>query len=130
MTAAGERRCHHDDGVGTTLEDAFRVAQSELVHWVAAETGMSVLDSYQLVSQGVRSPVANVVDTTYMMVAKLPKSLLPGVEPLQGTHHRLRALAASYSAQLENRRAGTRARPPRTVPMPADRSGTSRGGPA
>ena len=59
---------------------------------------MSVLDSYQLVSHGVRSPVANVVDTTYTMVVKLPKSLLPGIEPLHGTHRRLRALAASYSA--------------------------------
>ena len=59
---------------------------------------MSVLDSYQLVLQGERSPIANVVDTTYTMVAKLSKSLLPGVEPLHGTHRRLRALAASYSA--------------------------------
>ena len=85
-------------GSARPLEDAFRIAQSELVHWVAAETGMSVLDSYQLVSQGVRSPVANVVDTTYTMIAKLPKSLLPGVDPLNGTHRRLRALAAAYAA--------------------------------
>ena len=85
-------------GSARPLEGAFRVAQSEHVHWVAAETGMSVLDSYQLVSQEVRSPVANVVDTTFTMVAKLPKSLLPGVEPLHGARRRLRALAASYSA--------------------------------
>ena len=101
-------RLESDHAIMTTgsarpLEDAFRIAQSELVHWVAAETGMSVLDSYQLVSQGVRSPVANVVDTTYTMIAKLPKTLLPGVEPLRGTHRRLRALAAAYSGR-EGRR--------------------------
>lgn len=96
-------RLESDDAVMTTgsakpLEDAFRIAQSQLVHWVAAETGMSVLDSYQLVSQGVRSPVANVVDTAYTMVAKLPKAFLPGVEPLGGTHRRLRAVAGRYRA--------------------------------
>ena len=96
-------RLESDNTIMTTgsarpLKDAFRVTRSELVNWVAAETGMSVLDSYQLVSQGVRSPVADVVDTTYTTVTKLPKPLLPGVEPLHGTHRRLRALAASYSA--------------------------------
>lgn len=85
-------------GSARPLEDAFRIAHSELVHWVAAETGMSALDSYQLVSQGVRSPVANVVDTTYTMVAKMSKALLPGVDALSGTHRRLRAIAADYSA--------------------------------
>lgn len=96
-------RLESDDAVMTTgsakpLEDAFRIAQSEMVRWVAAETGMSVLDSYQLVSQGVRSPVANVVDTAYTMVAKLPKSYLPGVDPFSGAHARLRAAAARYKA--------------------------------
>lgn len=85
-------------GSARPLEDAFRIAQSELVHWVAAESGMSVLDSYQLVSQGARSPAANVVDTTYTMIAKLAKTMLPGVDPFNGTHRRLRALAAAYSA--------------------------------
>lgn len=96
-------RLESDNAIMTTgsakpLEDAFRIAQSQLVHWVAAETGMSVLDSYQLVSQGVRSPVANVVDTAYTMVAKLPKAYLPGVDPVMGTHARLRATAEHYRA--------------------------------
>ena len=37
--------------------------------------GLSVLDAYQLVSQVVLSPVANVVDTAYTMTAKLPNAV-------------------------------------------------------
>lgn len=85
-------------GSARPLEDAFRIAQSELVRWTAAETGLSVLDAYQLVSQAVLSPVANVVDTAYTMTAKLPKAVLPGVTPMGGTHARLREQAAAWRA--------------------------------
>ena len=85
-------------GSARPLEDAFRIAQSELVRWTAAETGLSVLDAYQLVSQAVLSPVANVVDTAYTMTAKLPKAVLPGVTPMAGTHARLREQAAAWRA--------------------------------
>lgn len=92
-------RLESDEFVITTgsarpLEDAFRIAHSEMVTWVAAETGLSVLDAYQLVSQAVLSPVANVVDTAYTMTAKLPKTMLPGITPMAGAHARLRAQAA------------------------------------
>ncbi len=84
-------------GSARPLDDAFRIAHSELVRWTCAETGLSTLDAYQLVSQAVRSPVANMVDTAYTMTAKLPKSVLGGIEPMSGTHRRLKALAADRS---------------------------------
>jgi acetamidase/formamidase len=85
-------------GSARPLEDAFRIAQSELVRWTAAETGLSILDAYQLVSQAVLSPVANVVDTAYTMTAKLPKAVLAGITPMAGTHTRLREQAAAWRA--------------------------------
>jgi amidase len=78
------------------LEDAFRISHQQLVHWVAELTGQSELDAYQLVSQTALSPVANVVDTNYTMVAKIPKSVLGrGISAMQGTHDRLRRMATA-----------------------------------
>src|SRR3954449_3524098 len=79
-------------GSARPLEDAFRIAHTEMVHWVCTLTGLSVLDSYQLVSQTALTPVANVVDTNYTVVAKLPKSVLHGATVMQGTHDKLRVV--------------------------------------
>jgi acetamidase/formamidase len=92
-----------DDFIMTTgstkpLEDAFRISQQQMVLWVAELTGMSTLDSYQLVSQAVLAPVANVVDVVYTMVAKFPRQLLKGAAPMAGIHVRLRRQAAAYLA--------------------------------
>ncbi|WP_432843040.1 acetamidase/formamidase family protein [Dactylosporangium sp. CA-092794] len=78
-------------GSARPLEDAFRIAHTEMVRWVAELTGQSTLDAYQLVSQAALTPVANVVDTNYTVVAKFPKALLRGAEAMGGAHHRLRA---------------------------------------
>jgi acetamidase/formamidase len=72
------------------LEDAFRIAHTEMVRWVQELTGLSAMDAYQLVSQTALTPVANVVDTNYTVVAKLPKSVLRGATAYAGTHERLR----------------------------------------
>ncbi len=79
------------------LEDAFRISHAQLVLWVAELTGLSQLDAYQLVSQTALTPVANVVDTNYTMVAKVPKSVLGGQLPpaMAGIHAKLRAVAAT-----------------------------------
>ena len=63
-------RLESDDYIMTTgstkpLEDAFRIAHTQMVHWVSELTGQSVLDAYQFVSQTALTPVANVVDTNY-----------------------------------------------------------------
>ena len=96
-------RLESDDEIMTTgstkpLEDAFRISHVQMVHWVADLTGLSVMDSYQFVSQAVRSPVANVVDTNYTMVAKIKKALLPGANPMNGVHERLREIGRAYLA--------------------------------
>jgi len=78
------------------LEDAFRIAQVQMVRWVAELTGLGEMDAYQLVSQTALSPVANVVDTVYTMVAKVPKSVLGQPTVMQGAHERLTALAARW----------------------------------
>jgi acetamidase/formamidase len=81
-------------GSARPLEDAFRISHQQMVRWVASLTGQTELDAYQLVSQTALSPVANVVDTNYTMVAKVPKSVLGPVSPMGGAHARLRSLAA------------------------------------
>jgi acetamidase/formamidase len=97
-------RIESDDDLMTTgsarpLEDAFRIAHTQMVHWVVELTGLSVMDAYQLVAQTARTPVANVVDTNYTVVAKVAKEYLPGVEAMSGTHRRLRRLGSAYLAR-------------------------------
>lgn len=76
------------------LEDAFRIAHTQLILWVAAETGLSTMDTYQLVSQASRSPIANVCDANYTIVAKMPKRFLPSKTTwMGGAHARLLAIA-------------------------------------
>jgi acetamidase/formamidase len=83
-------------GSARPLEDAFRIAQSELVYWLAGEYGLDVLDAYQLITQAVESPLANVCDPNYTSVAKMPKAYLPKTAAMDGAHARLRELAAQY----------------------------------
>ncbi|MCY7372141.1 MAG: acetamidase/formamidase family protein [Spirochaetaceae bacterium] len=77
-------------GSARPLEDAFRIAHSELVRWVCELTGLSSMDAYQLVSQTALTPVANVVDTSYTVVAKMAKTYLKGATVMSGMHGRLR----------------------------------------
>jgi acetamidase/formamidase len=84
-------------GSARPLEDAFRIAQTELIRWLAGEFGLDLMDSYQLVSQGVEAPLGNVVDTNYTSVAKLAKRFLPSRDVMGGMHRRLRGLAAEFS---------------------------------
>jgi acetamidase/formamidase len=81
------------------LEDAFRIAQADLVQWVSELTGLSALDAYQFLSQSVEAPLANVVDTNYTSVAKVRKDWLPGRgEVMRGVHGHLREKAGAYRA--------------------------------
>jgi acetamidase/formamidase len=77
-------------GSSRPLEDAFRIAHTELVRWVQELTGLSAMDAYQLVSQTALTPIANVVDTNYTVVAKMAKRHLPGLTVMQDMHRRLR----------------------------------------
>ena len=79
-------------GSARPMEDAFRIAHTEMVHWIAELTGMSTSDSYQFVSQASLTPVANAVDTNYTVVCKIAKSHLKGTSIYGGMHDRLKAL--------------------------------------
>jgi hypothetical protein len=78
------------------LEDAFRIAQVDLVHWLTEDYGLETMDAYQLVTQGVLSPLANVCDTNYTSVAKFPKKHLPQGVAMGGADARPRSIAAEY----------------------------------
>jgi acetamidase/formamidase len=81
-------------GSARPLEDAFRIAQHDMVTWVADLCGLDPIDAYQLVTQAVESPLANVCDTNYTSVAKIPKRYLR-TTAFGGVHDHLRGLAAS-----------------------------------
>jgi acetamidase/formamidase len=86
-------------GSARPLEDAFRIAQLDLVQWVGEACGMSQLDAYQFLSQAVESPLANVVDTAYTSVAKVRKAWLPAVGgATAGVHERLREAGRRHLA--------------------------------
>jgi acetamidase/formamidase len=83
-------------GSARPLEDAFRIAALDLVQWLAADYGLDQLDAYQLATQAIAAPLANVCDPNYTSVVKMPKQYLPAADPMQGTHARLRDLARAY----------------------------------
>jgi len=85
-------------GSARPLEDAYRISQHDLVTWTAELTGLDDLDAYQLVGQAGEAAVGNVCDPNYTMVAKLPKRYLGRSAAYEGTHDRLRALAADHLA--------------------------------
>ncbi|MEU3560194.1 acetamidase/formamidase family protein [Kitasatospora sp. NPDC006786] len=94
-------RLENDDflistGSARPLEDAFRISQHDLVGWTGELLGLDRLDAYQLVSQAGLAPAANVCDTNYTMVAKLPKNLLGRARAYDGLHDRLRETAGAY----------------------------------
>jgi amidase len=80
-------------GSAKPLEDAFRIAHTEMVRWVGELLSLSDMDAYQLVSQIALSPVANVCDTVYTMVCKVPKKLIGSPIAFGGAHNTLRARA-------------------------------------
>jgi acetamidase/formamidase len=93
-------RIENDDAIMVAgsyrpLEDAFRIAHTQLIGWIAAETGLSVMDTYQLVTQASSSPIANVCDANYTVVARMPKRYLPQIPWMDGVHDRLKAVGRS-----------------------------------
>src|SRR5216683_1038500 len=86
------------------LEDAFRIAHTQIVQWVSKDTGLSMMDTYQLVSQAARSRIANVCDANYTVVAKVPKQFLPKDIPwMDGVHQKMRARSKAVLASRQSR---------------------------
>jgi len=66
------------------------------VTWIAAACGLDPIDGYQLVTQATESPIANVCDPNYTVVAKIRKSYLPSHSAYAGSHARLREVSVAY----------------------------------
>ena len=63
-------------GSARPMEDAARIANTELVLWLEEEYGYDRLDAYQLLTQAGGLYVGNMVDTTYSLVASISKRYL------------------------------------------------------
>jgi amidase len=64
-------------GAYRPLDDALRIAFTELVGWVHADYGLSDLDAYELLSQVAKIHVTEMVDPNYVVIASVEKKFLP-----------------------------------------------------
>lgn len=59
------------------VDDALRIAFTELVAWIHADYGLSKLDAYELLSKVARIHLTEMVDPNYVVVASVEKKYLP-----------------------------------------------------
>jgi len=64
-------------GAYRPLDDAFRIAFTELVHWIHRDYGLSELDAYELLSKVAKVHLNEMVDPNYVVVAGIEKKYLP-----------------------------------------------------
>lgn len=72
----------NDDAIMTVgayrpLDDALRIAFTELVHWIHRDYGLSDQDAYELLSEVGRIHLNEMVDPNYVVVASIEKKYLP-----------------------------------------------------
>ena len=64
-------------GAYRPLDDALRIAYTELVAWIHADYGLSELDAYELLSEVGKLHVTEMVDPNYVVIASIEKKYLP-----------------------------------------------------
>ena len=64
-------------GAYRPLDDALRIAFTELVAWIHKDYGLSELDAYELLSKVGEIHLNEMVDPNYVIVAKVKKKYLP-----------------------------------------------------
>lgn len=64
-------------GIYRPLDDALRIAYTELVGWIHSDYGLSELDAYELLSQVGHAHVTEMVDPNYVIIASIEKKYLP-----------------------------------------------------
>jgi amidase len=69
-------------GAYRPVDDALRIAFTELVGWIHADYGLSEMDAYELLSKVAEIHLNEMVDPNYVVVAKIKKSFLP--KPISG----------------------------------------------
>jgi amidase len=68
-------------GIYRPVDDAVRIAVTELVHWIHADYGLSELDAYELCSKVCKLHLTEMVDPNYVVVASIKKKFLPPHNP-------------------------------------------------
>ena len=64
-------------GAYRPLDDALRIAFTELIAWIHSDYHLSELDAYELLSKVAEIHLNEMVDPNYVVVAKVKKSFLP-----------------------------------------------------
>jgi acetamidase/formamidase len=64
-------------GIYRPVDDAVRIAVTELVHWIHRDYGLSELDAYELLSKVGKLHLTEMVDPNYVVVASIEKKYLP-----------------------------------------------------
>lgn len=64
-------------GVYRPVDDALRIAVTELIHWVHTDYGLSELDAYELLSKVAKVHLTEMVDPNYVVIASVEKKYLP-----------------------------------------------------
>ena len=64
-------------GIYRPVDDAVRIAFTELVAWIHADYGLSELDAYELLSKVAKIHLTEMVDPNYVVVASVEKKYLP-----------------------------------------------------
>jgi acetamidase/formamidase len=64
-------------GIYRPVDDALRIAFTELVAWIRSDYGLSTLDAYELLSQVAKIRMAEMVDPNYAVVVSIDKRFLP-----------------------------------------------------
>jgi amidase len=64
-------------GAYRPLDDALRIAFTELVGWMHQDYGLSNMDAYELLSKVAKIHLDEMVDPNYVVVASIDKKFLP-----------------------------------------------------
>ena len=64
-------------GIYRPVDDAVRIAFTELVAWIHKDYGLSELDAYELLSKVGKIHLTEMVDPNYVVVASVEKKYLP-----------------------------------------------------
>jgi acetamidase/formamidase len=64
-------------GICRPLDDALRIAFTELIGWMHERYGLSEMDSYELLSKTAEIHLAEMVDPNFVVIAKINKKFLP-----------------------------------------------------
>lgn len=67
-------------GAYRPLDDALRIAFTELVAWIHNDYGLSDMDAYELLSEVAEIHLNEMVDPNYVVVAKVKKKFLPSAK--------------------------------------------------